>query len=588
MIQLRDYQLKLEGEIRQAYRSGKRSPLVVSPTGSGKTVLFASISSGVRAKGMRVMILVHRQELLDQTARTLNALNVPHGLIAAGRSQTLRELVQVAGVQTVVRRCGDIPAPDLIIVDEAHHATAGSWKNVIGAFPEARILGVTATPERLDGKGLGIDHGGCFDDLILGPEVRDLIRQGHLSPPVYYSPPGRADLSGVKVNRGDYDQKALAAAMDKPSITGDAVDHYQRICPGVPAVAFCASIAHAEHVAEEFRNAGFRAATLDGTLSPWDRRERVKMLGDGRLHLLTSCEIINEGFDLPVVTAAILLRPTKSLGLHLQQIGRVLRPAPGKSRAVILDHVGNLHEHGLAEDIREWSLEGKKARQKKAKVEDTVKTRQCPNCFAVHPWGPSCESCGHTYISTVREIEQVDGELVQHGTIIDENLHQCPGGQHVHNRWAPSCPRCGFVHDEKKARRFEQGKAESLDALVALARRKGYKNPTVWAQHVWESRQKKAERQKREALARIMDGLRVDSIEVLRELKEEQSSRIRNLSRIRDWNLFGSETMAGVLKVTLNWPDEVCAFVAKAYGFPTNELASPAPMQMVIEQSTTP
>jgi DNA repair protein RadD len=491
MITLRDYQSDMVAQVRDAYRSGCRAPLVVSPTGSGKTVLFAFIASQARSKSMRAMILVHRQELLDQTARTLDSLDVPHGVIAAGRTQSLRELVQVAGVQTVVRRVSSIQPPDLIIVDEAHHATAGSWQKVIEAFPGALILGVTATPERLDGKGLGIDYGGTFDALIRGPEVRDLIRRGFLAPPVYYSPPTRADFSGVAIRRGDYDARQLSAAVDKPSITGDAVDHYRRICPGVPAVAFCVSIAHAHHVADEFRRAGFRAATLDGTITSDERRDRVRALGDGRLHVMTSCEIINEGFDLPVVGAAILLRPTKSLGLHLQQIGRVLRPAPGKTRAVVLDHVGNLHEHGLAEDVREWTLEGKKARLRKAKAEHVVKTRQCPSCYAVHLWGPSCDECGHEYIATVRELQQVDGILTTHGNIVDEKHHQCAGCNHVHSRWDPSCPRCGHVHDPVRARKKEQSRAQTYDELVQIARRRGYKNPAIWARHVWQSRQSK-------------------------------------------------------------------------------------------------
>lgn len=483
-ISLRDYQTDLVSNIRESFRAGRRSPLVVSPTGSGKTVLFGFIAHGTAAKGKRVMILVHRQELLDQTARTLKEIGVPHGLIMANRAPDPFASVQVASVQTLARRLDKVQPPDLIIIDEGHHATAGTWRKVVAAFPNARVLGVTATPERLDGKGLGTEFGGVYDDLIRGPEVADLIRRGFLSQPIYYAPPG-ADMTGAHIRGGDYKREEAEERVDKPTITGDAVEHYRRLCPGAPAIAFCASINHANHVAEAFRAAGFRAATLDGTLTDLERRERVRDLGNGRLHVMTSCEIVNEGFDVPVVTAAILLRPTASLGLHLQQVGRVLRPAPGKANAIILDHVGNCHRHGLAEDVREWSLEGATARKRKAEEKAAVRYRQCPACYSVHAPAPTCPQCNHEYVSTAREIEQVAGELVQLGAAVQ----QCGGCQHVHSARDASCPKCGEVHDPTRARRKEQGKAQTLDELIALGRRRGYKNPQAWGLFVWRSRQ---------------------------------------------------------------------------------------------------
>ncbi len=480
MIKLRPYQESMIDSVRNSYRDGNQRVLVVSPTGSGKTVVFCYIAQQARANRRRTMILVHRQELVDQTSRTLTAFDVPHGVIAAGRTSDGSELIQVASVQTLIRRIDRIMDPDLIVIDEAHHAIAGSWRKVVERFTSARVLGVTATPERLDGKGLR----DVFSDLVRGPEVRDLVRDGHLSAPVYYAPPQHIDMASVQLRRGDYDQKGLESVMDAPKITGDAVDHYRRICAGKPAVVFCVSIAHAEHVAEEFRRAGFRAATIDGTLSPEDRRDRVRSLGNGRLQVLTSCEIINEGFDLPIVSVGILLRPTQSLGLHLQQIGRVLRPAPGKDRAVILDHAGNLARHGLAEDVRDWSLDGAEKRKKKAKAEDTIKTRQCPECFACHPWAASCPECGNEYVTDGRQIEVVGGDLVA----IDTRFQQCPGCQHVHSRWDASCPKCGMVHDPVRARKKEQGRAQTLDELVELGKRRGYKNPYGWARHTWIAR----------------------------------------------------------------------------------------------------
>jgi superfamily II DNA or RNA helicase len=483
MITLRGYQGNSVGDIRQAYRDRFIAPLLVSPTGSGKTVMFAFISQGTSAKGNKVLILVHRSELVDQTCRTLRDFQVPHGVIAAGRSPDRTHDVQVASVQTVVRRL-DFFRPDLIIIDEAHHGTAGSWRKVIDANPQARLLGVTATPERLDGKGLKE----VFDKLILGPEVRWLREEGHLSAQKYYAPPRVADLSGLHMQAGDYNRKELAAAMDKATVTGDAVEHYRRVCPGVPAVAFTSSIKHAEHVAEQFTAAGYQWIVMDGNMDKDYRREVVRMLGDGRICGVSSCDIINEGFDLPVVTAAILLRPTMSLGLHLQQIGRVLRPvfAPGfdlstsvgrlaamaagpKPYSIILDHVGNcgsmqrgvwVPKHGFAEDEREWSLDGRKKKKKGKAEEQPVNVRQCPQCFCCHPPTPTCPDCGHTYEVRERKIEQVEGSLVE----IDAEAM-------------------------RREKRREQGSCQTLDELIEFGRRQNYKNPAIWAKHVWAARQ---------------------------------------------------------------------------------------------------
>lgn len=452
MVNLRPYQTDLVESIRSAYRQGVQRCLAVAPTGSGKTVVFSYIAQQSLSRLSKTLILVHRQELLDQTSRTLTAFGVPHGVIAAGRSSDVTERIQVASVQTLVRRLDHVTKPDLIVIDEAHHAIAGSWRKVIDRFGDARVLGVTATPERLDGKGLG----SVFGRMIMGPKVVDLQADGHLSVAKYYAPTS-ADLSGVKNRGGDYDQQGLESIMDRPTITGDAVDHYARLAHGMPAIAFCVSIAHARNVAESFCRAGYDAATIDGTLSAQDRRDRVQMLGDGRLSVLTSCEIINEGFDVPVVGAAILLRPTQSLGLHLQQIGRVLRPAAGKTHAVILDHAGNLARHGLAEDDRDWSLEDR-PKKKSESGNASVAVRQCPECFCCHaPSEQSCPECGYEHEVQNREIEHVDGELVEFS-------------------------RSALTKQQ------EVWQAQSYEDLLRIQKTRGYK--PGWASIVWSKKRK--------------------------------------------------------------------------------------------------
>ena len=453
MVNLRSYQTDLVESIRSVFRQGVMRCLAVAPTGSGKTVVFSYIAQQSLHRSNRTLILVHRQELLDQTSRTLTAFGVPHGVIAAGRSSDATERIQIASVQTLVRRLDRVAEPDLIVIDEAHHSIAGSWRKVIDRFPSARVLGVTATPERLDGKGLG----SVFDQMIIGPRVADLQRDGHLSWAKYYAPT-TPDLSGVRNRAGDYDNSGLESVINRPTITGDAVDHYARLAHGMPAIAFCVSIAHARNVAESFCRAGYDAATIDGTLSAEDRRERVQMLGDGRLSVLTSCEIVNEGFDVPVVGAAILLRPTQSLGLHLQQIGRVLRPAPGKTHAVILDHAGNLARHGRAEDDRDWSLQDKPKR-KIGSGSDSLPVRQCPECFCCHaPTEPACPECGHEYEVQGREIEHVDGELVE-------------------------------FSGSRLTRQQEVWQARTFDDLLRIQKARGYK--PGWARIVWGKKKNK-------------------------------------------------------------------------------------------------
>jgi len=456
---LRPYQHNIIGEIRQRLHEGNRAPLVVSPTGSGKTVMFSHIAHGAGQKNKRVWILVHRAELVEQTSRTMRQIGIHHGIIAAGWPIDPLPHVQVVSVQTVVRRTGGLIPPDLIIVDECHHAAAGTWGKILAAFPKAIRLGFTATPERLDGKGLA----SAFDCMVKGPEVGWLIENQFLTQPKYYAPPNQLNLDGLTVRAGDYAKDEVSAAVDKPSITGDAVSHYRRLCDGAPAVAFCASVAHAEHVAQAFADAGYRAATIDGTLDRQDRRARVRGLADGSIQVLTSCEIISEGFDIPSVTAAILLRPTKSLGMHLQQVGRVLRIAPNKPHAIILDHVGNCLRHGLAEEEREWNLEGRKKRKKKVGDDDDAPpVRQCPKCYACHVPAPTCPECGHVYQIKTREIEQKDGELVE-----------------LNMAWM------------KKQRQQEQGQAKTFEQLVALGKSRGMKLPQFWAAKVIKARQNK-------------------------------------------------------------------------------------------------
>jgi superfamily II DNA or RNA helicase len=458
-ITLRPYQTTLVERTRANFIVGKRAQLLVLPTGGGKTVCFSYMAGAARAKGLTVWILAHRVELLEQISKTLRDFGIAHGMIAPGFVGDRRQPVQVASVFTLARRLDRYTAPDLIIVDEAHHAISKStWGTVIQAFPKAKLLGVTATPIRLSGEGLG----DLFQVMVQGPTVADLIEQGALSPYRLFAPSG-VDLSGVHSKMGDFVRGELAGAMDKRSITGDAVSHYNKLAPGKRAIAFCVSVEHAEHVAAQFREAGIPAASIDGGMDKALRQSVLASFTAGDLRVLTSCDLVSEGFDVPAIEVAILLRPTQSLGLYLQQVGRALRTFPGKAEAIILDHAGNVKRHGLPDEDRIWSLDGKS--KKRAAKPSEVPVKTCPQCFATVAAAATHCLCGHAFVAVARVVEQVEGNL--------EEVN---------------------VEQARREARQAQGRAQSETDLVALGRSRGMKRPELWARHVIRARHAKEAR----------------------------------------------------------------------------------------------
>lgn len=405
MVVLRPYQNQFVSDLRSAFANGARRVLGVSPTGSGKTRVFCHITRNSTEKGRRTLIVTHRGEILRQISDALKDEGVDHGIIRSGYPMRLRFPVQLASIQTLVRRLDVAMKPDMIIADEFQHVASCSYHEMLAKYSGAHLLGVTATPERLDGKGLG-DY---VDAMVRGPEVQWLIDNGFLARPEYYAPV-TVDVSGVAIRCGDFAKNDLAGIMDKPSIIGDAVKSYRQFANGKTAIAFCVNLKHARDTADVFNAAGIKAEVIDGTMDDGERTEIVERVRTSRTQILVSCELVGEGFDAPAVGAAILLRPTASLGLHLQQLGRCLRPKSDKSGAVILDHVGNCVRHGLAEEQRDWSLEG--ASSKRRKPESALETRRCERCFAVFT-GTICPQCQTVRESKQREIEIREGELAK-------------------------------------------------------------------------------------------------------------------------------------------------------------------------------
>jgi DNA repair protein RadD len=449
---LRAYQIAAVNALRSAIQQGARAPLLCLPTGGGKTMILATIAAQAATKGRQVLILVHRRELIHQTASKLQWAGLDHGIIAAGHPAT-NHAVQVASVQTLVRRLSRMAwQPSLVIIDEAHHAAAGSWARILDHWPDAYRLGVTATPCRLDGRGLGA----AFDQLVLGPSVADLVFTGYLSAARIYAPPVMADLSGIRKRAGDYANDQAAAAMDRPTVTGDAIAHYQRLAGAQQAIAFCCNVAHAVSVCDAFKTAGISAALLLGNTA--NRDQVVADFAADITRVLVTVDVVSEGFDVPAASCAILLRPTQSLGLYLQQVGRVLRPAPGKDAALILDHVGNVTRHGFPDDPREWSLADGVVRRPGTAAPSV---RTCPQCYAAFKPQPQCPVCGAQCAPIKsRKIQQLAGELQE------------------------------LRRGEIRHQRREQGKARTLPELIALGQARGMKNPVGWAKHVYFARQR--------------------------------------------------------------------------------------------------
>jgi DNA repair protein RadD len=406
---LRGYQTDCIAALRASFWGGRKAPLLVLPTAGGKTVAFAVVTLGARDKGNRVLVVVHRRELLKQASAKPIWAGVPHGIIAAGFKSDPDQQVQVGSIETIIRRLDKIGSFDLIVFDEAHHCQAETWRELIAAQPTAKLLGVTATPCRADGKGLGIQDGGCFDDLIVGPSIADLVKEGFLSPSRCFVPEHRLDMRGVRTQAGDYVASDVAAVVDTASITGDAIAQYTKHAAHLPAVAFCATVAHAEHVAEQFRSAGYRSVCVHDGTPAMERDAAIAGLGNGGVEVLTSCDLISEGLDVPAVGAVILLRPTKSFGLHMQQVGRGMRTAPGKDVLLVLDHVGNCIDHGLPTSPRQWTLRGVE------KPPGAALQWRCPDCGCINDMADLfCAGCGEPRPAGFRKPpRQVAGELAE-------------------------------------------------------------------------------------------------------------------------------------------------------------------------------
>ena len=422
MTNLRNYQRFAVEKFRNA---PDRSNLLVSPTGSGKTVIATAIMQEYARDLKSVLFIVHRREIVNQTSDKLHDLGIAHGIIMAGKTPRLLERVQVAAVQTLHARAIrsnriDLPDADLLIFDEAHHAPAKTYQAIIDRYPNAKILGLTATPCRGDGRGLG----GVFDALIELPQVPDLIDLGHLVKTRTYAPVP-PDLKGIRTVAGDYAQNQLAERVNTDRLVGDIVTHWLKYGERRKTVAFAVDVAHSIHIRDQFIAAGVRAEHIDGTTPNEERDESLARLGRGEIDVVSNCMVLTEGWDCPEVGCCILARPTKQLGLYRQMIGRVLRPAPGKTDAIILDHSGAYRRLGFAEDRVEWTLdpdEGAVNRTQAKRDRNGDRFIDCVECGALREGGKPCPHCGYLPQPRARAHEVEQGEL----GLVDRNRQVQP------------------------------------------------------------------------------------------------------------------------------------------------------------------
>lgn len=430
-MQLRPYQQEVSDGIYAAWRL-LRYPLAVLPTGAGKTVLFSSI---IHAHKGASCAIAHRQELVSQISLALAREGVRHFII--GPKNVIKNINQlhmeelgrsyydpnakcaVAGVDTLVRRADEIKhwleQVTLWVMDEAHHVlTRNKWGKAVELFPNAKGLGVTATPTRADGCGLGAHADGVFQCMVQGPSMRELIDARYLTEYRIFAPPSDLNLEGINTSKdGDYNRKQLTQRVSESHIMGDVVDHYLKLAPSLPGVTFATDVQTATEISTRFNNRGVPAEVVSAKTPDRMRSHILRRFRNREVLQLVNVDLFGEGFDLPAIEVVSMARPTQSYGLYVQQFGRSLRLMGGKENAIIIDHVGNVLRHGLPDAPREWSLDRREKRSKAERDPDLIPTKACIECTAMYEaYHKACPFCGHIPVPEGRSApEYVDGDL---------------------------------------------------------------------------------------------------------------------------------------------------------------------------------
>lgn len=443
--------------LRDAWKRRVRRVLLQAPTGSGKTALASDIVCRAQQAGHSVFFNCHRDELVTGTSRTFTKYGIAHDFVSASR-RTGSALVKIASVDTLKNRVRMLSPPKVAVWDEAHHLGAEGWRAIMKAWPNTYHVGLSATPWRLDGTGLG----DCFDEMIEGPAVAWLIEQGYLANFEIFAP-NVPDMSGVRKHGREYSRADASARMDIPKRTGDIITHWRRHALGRRTIGFGVNVGDSMMMAEAFRANGIGAVHLDGKTSDTTRRNAIRDYANGSVQILFNVALFDEGFDLAsiaqrddiVIEALIDAAPTQSLSRVMQRWGRALRPQDGD--AIILDHAGNTLRHGFPDDPRAWSLDG---REKSGKGGDDGPPPPviCTDCYMAvrRPLPPCCPHCGKSFAKVI----------AQHAIEAEGELKKLSKKE---------------IEDRRAAMRLEEHQAKTYQELFTLARKRGYANPAQWA-----------------------------------------------------------------------------------------------------------
>lgn len=473
---LRDYQDELVTGARLRLRAGVRRPLVVAPTGAGKTVMAAFMQGGAAARGQRTWFTVHRREILERTAETFAENGLDFGMVLDGYPMRPDAPIQLCGVQSLVGRMDDLPPPDGVVWDEAHHIVAGDHATIAERVQHAWQVGLTGTPERLDGTGLG----DFFDELVMGPTPGSLMRRGFLSSFRYFSPGTAEDMFGGA------NMLELAEAMGTAKLIGSAVEHWHTHAYGMRTIGFEMNRKASEATVAAFRGAGVEAWHVDGVMHRDQRKELFRAFRAGEITYLSQVAIAGEGVDIPGAECALLRYKSNSLTKYLQDVGRVFRPvyadgmptdtdeerlaaiaAGPKPFAAILDMGGNVYDFGTPDSDRSWVLQGSKERRKLERVDDRYSIHQCPECFQITASTVRVCPCGHPF-----QVAAAGAGAWADGTLFELKDPKVAAAQ---------------AKEEKRAREKAEQRGASLGQLMALAHARNqeepgrYKSPKGWA-----------------------------------------------------------------------------------------------------------
>ena len=441
-VNLRPYQKTLYDKIHNAFSKGKRRVIAVLPCGGGKTIIMSKMVATAQERGKTVWVILPRQEIMEQTLNTFERLGIPLNTIYVGMTIT------------TANKVNELPTPDLIIFDEAQGSVANTYWTIINSAPKAYIVGLTASPCRTDNKPLGT----LYDELVEGVTVKWLIDNKYLAPYEYYSVTV-ADLSAMN-NCEDASEFLM-----KTAVYGNVIESWRKFANGVSTVVYCSSVAHSKETAKAFVENGINAVHFDGTTPYSERKEIVDKFRSGEITVLCNCDLISMGFDMPDIGCVMLLRPTASASLYIQQSGRALRYKPNKT-AIIIDAVANFARFQLPDEPYEWSLDKAIKQRTEINPEGDFYIRTCEKCYKVFKTAPVCPYCGYEYPLHPREIKA--HEDIELARITAEQAEE--------------------AERKRKQARMEQGQAKTFPELLAIGKERRYKNPAAWAYAVMKGR----------------------------------------------------------------------------------------------------